>query len=217
MKPFFTLFFVVVSMTLGLAQTFSVSLLSDQVPLDGTNGMEIDLEVSNLTSDTIFIAWERTEVRMPEGWTSYICDPLFCLGPNVSSKVFSLVGNSSGTFSMHVNPTNVDYAILSIKFYDKKHPNDSIIGEYTFGQVTATDDLAVAPIEIYPNPATSFFQIENGEKVDLIEVFDLLGVKVLQSTPQRYVDVTTLKPGLYFVRLSDRNGKVLTTQRLHKN
>jgi len=218
MKQFFTLILVAFSITLGLAQTFSVSPLSEAKQLDGTNEVDIKLTVTNLTADTITLSWERTETKMPDGWTSYICDPAHCLGPSTSSEMFMLLPNATGVFSIHVTPTTTDdYAIVGIKLFPKGNPDQSITGEYTFGQVTGTNDLTVAPIAIYPNPATTFFSLENSQNVTSIEMFNLLGIKVLESTNTTSTDISHLKSGLYFVRLSDKTGSVLATQRLQKN
>jgi len=218
MKQIFTIFLAVFAMSFTYAQSFSVSSLSEQKNLDGTNELAIEVTIANLTSDTITIAWERTETRLPTGWADYICDPLHCFGPNTSSQMFMLAGNASGIFSMHCTPsTTDDYAILDIKFFPKGKPNQAITGTYTFGQVTGTDDLDIAPIALYPNPATNYFQVENGQKVASIEVFNLLGVKVLESTNTTNVNVSELKSGLYFVRLLNRAEKIITTQRLQKN
>jgi len=107
--------------------------------------------------------------------------------------------------------------VISIKFYETSNPDQSVTGVYTFGQVTGTEDLTTAPIELYPNPTTNYFQVENGQKVASVELFNLLGMKVLESTNTNYVDISSLKSGLYFVRLLDKKESVITTQRLQKN
>ncbi len=197
---------------------FAVDLITANTSLDGTNEIFVETTVTNPTSDTITIAWERTETRLPDNWSSYICDPSHCFGTNISSEMFTILPNTSGTFAVHCLPsTTDDYAILDIKFFPKGKPENSVTGTYTFGQVTGTNDLAVAPIALYPNPATNYFQVENGQKVASIEVFNLLGVKVLKSTNTTYVNVSELKSGLYFVRLLNRAEKIITTQRLQKN
>ncbi len=217
MKQIFTIFLAVFALSFSYAQSFSVSSLSEQINLDGTNEVAIEVTVQNLTSDTISISWERTETRLPDGWKNNICDPQKCYTGSSSSEMFTLPGNGSGTFSVHCTPTTVDYAIIDIKFFPTGQPDQAVTGTYTFGQVTGTNDLAVAPIALYPNPATNYFQVENGQKVNSIEMFNILGVKILESTDTDHVNVSQLKSGLYFVRLLDRTEKIITTQRLQKN
>jgi len=217
MKQFFTIIFAVFAMTQSFAQAFTVETLEHQMSLDGTNEVIMDVAISNTTTDTAFVTWERTIDRLPDGWATLICDLQKCFGPSKSTEMFFVPPNSSGTFQIHVTPSTVDYAVIHIKFYPTANPNQSVTGVYTFGQVTGTNDLIAAPIELYPNPATSYFQVENSQKVASVEVFNLLGVRVLESTDINNVDISTLKSGLYFVRLLDRTESVITTQRLQKN
>ena len=217
MKQIFTIVFVLFSMAQSFAQSFTVGSLEEQISLDGTKELIIDVNIANSTSDTVFVTWERTIVRLPDHWTNLICDLQKCYGPNTSTQMFFVPPNSNGDFQIHTTPTTVDYAIIKIKFYEASNPDQAVTGTYTFGQVTSTDDLAIAPIELYPNPATNYFQVDNGQKVNSVEIFNLLGVKVAESTNTQNVDVSSLKAGLYFVRLLDRTEKVITTQRLQKN
>ena len=218
MKQIFTMIFVVFAMNLSFAQSFTVETLERQMPLNGTNKLIMDIGISNSTSDTVFVTWERTLDRLPDGWVTNVCDLQQCYSPSTSSKEFFIAPNGSGNFQIDVTPsTTDDYAVISIKFYETSKPDQSVTGVYTFGQVTGTNELVSAPIELYPNPATHYFQVENGQKVASVELFNLLGVKVLESTNTNHVDISSLKSGLYFVRLLDNKESVITTQRLQKN
>lgn len=220
MKQLFTLVFLLLSLTFSFAQNlvFNASPVNDIVLLDGTNEIQIDVTVSNLSTDTISITWERTQTKLPSGWSNYICDPLHCFGPSTATQHFTLAGSASGIFSIHMTPNElIDYAVIDIKFFETGDPSKSISGSYTFGEIVGTNDFDIASIALYPNPAKSYVKVENGGKVESVEIFNLLGVKVLQSTNLDYIDVATLKSGLYLVRMTDKSGKVLTTQRLQKN
>jgi hypothetical protein len=62
-------------------------------------------------------------------------------------------------------------------------------------------------IRVYPNPVTSKAVIY-GSEVKLIEVFDIKGILQFQSYGQT-IDLTTLEPGLYLVRISTQSGIIV--------
>jgi hypothetical protein len=63
----------------------------------------------------------------------------------------------------------------------------------------------------YPNPCSDILRLS--KMADIVCVFDLSGSKVLEiSTPVNSIDVSTLKPGFYFVQTFEKN--ISTTLRI---
>ncbi|MBN2639925.1 MAG: T9SS type A sorting domain-containing protein [Bacteroidales bacterium] len=58
-------------------------------------------------------------------------------------------------------------------------------------------------IHIYPNPTLSIIKIQGFTKVALVSVYNLNGIKIIEKsiTPDELIDVSTLKPGIYLVRV----------------
>ena len=79
---------------------------------------------------------------------------------------------------------------------------------------------------IYPNPANSEFTIDITSDVDkdvIVEIYDVLGNKVIQQKHQIIIGDNTIKTtieqyktGMYFVRLIDADNNVLYTERVIK-
>ncbi len=80
--------------------------------------------------------------------------------------------------------------------------------------------------DLYPNPTSSEFSfdiIADADKNITVEVYDLLGKKVIQ---QKYfviagqssfkINIEQFKDGMYFIRLLDKDNSVLNTQRVIK-
>ncbi|HLG33502.1 MAG TPA: T9SS type A sorting domain-containing protein, partial [Bacteroidia bacterium] len=71
---------------------------------------------------------------------------------------------------------------------------------------------------IFPNPATSEIKIENAKsKIVLVEIYDVMGGKVFKSRilnpdSQISVDVSALKPGIYF--LTVKQNQSVTTRKI---
>lgn len=97
-----------------------------------------------------------------------------------------------------------------------------IVYKYTFtniqanhiirGNFTNTPAVGIEEAEntllIYPNPTTSQLNIE-GSNIELIEVYDMLGRKVLSTPYTQVLNVTTLANGFYTLRITTPMG-VLT-------
>ena len=61
---------------------------------------------------------------------------------------------------------------------------------------------------VYPNPTNGLLYIEN-ENVSKIEIFSLLGEKVLQPAIQQHsIDISTLPVGMYFTNLYTEKGLI---------
>ncbi len=58
-------------------------------------------------------------------------------------------------------------------------------------------------VEFYPNPASKVLnlKIDNNIKTFKVEITDVSGKHILNSENQSQIDITTLKPGVYFARV----------------
>ncbi len=226
MKQIFTLIFVLFSLSLLQAQGLSISPKSEFVPLDGTNEVIAHIKVTNSSGVDMGVTWVRTEENMPttpEQWQSQICDNLHCFSKTKSTYTFTAPADSTIDFSVHLTPPgelgNQPNPIVHIKMFPTDDESKAVNGTYVFGNPVAIPSIKEEHIRILPNPASTYFRVENGTQVEHIEMFNILGVKVLETNGMNnhYVDISSLKHGLYFVRFVGRDSKILTTQRLQKN
>jgi Secretion system C-terminal sorting domain len=75
-------------------------------------------------------------------------------------------------------------------------------------------------INVYPNPATDFISLTNdNSSVQRVMVYNLIGRLTktfeVEYEEQRFT-VSDLPDGLYLVRLMDKTGKIVVTQRINK-
>ena len=82
-----------------------------------------------------------------------------------------------------------------------------------WGQTSLTQDLeeneSTAVASIYPNPANATLTIV-GEGLKQIEITNMLGQRVATHQaegPQATIDISALPTGIYFVGITDENGK----------
>lgn len=75
--------------------------------------------------------------------------------------------------------------------------------------VLSIDDFKVNKLQVYPNPTQSSWNISTqSQKIEAIEVFDVLGKKVWSVSPnttETQIDGTNLKSGLYFAQIKTPN------------
>ena len=85
--------------------------------------------------------------------------------------------------------------------------NTAVHGNY---YLLSTDDFEKESITIYPNPAKKKLTINSKEwALEKIEVYSMLGSHVLEKTgldPNSSIDVSFLKPGIYFAQITIENG-----------
>lgn len=78
--------------------------------------------------------------------------------------------------------------------------------EYSTSFTASLGDALNNNIHIYPNPAQDFVFIDNASIDDNINVFNVVGKRVMSfkiETENQQVDITELKSGIYFLRLNN--------------
>jgi hypothetical protein len=90
---------------------------------------------------------------------------------------------------------------------------DSMTCYYPVG----TEELNNSSIELFPNPTTNELKIQNAEfRIETVEVYDALGQRVCSQLetkdfkPQTSVDISQLRPGIYFVTITDKEKNTVT-------
>lgn len=79
--------------------------------------------------------------------------------------------------------------------------------------ILSSDKFFDTEVSIYPNPSSSYFNIESQLSIDHLKVFNLLGQTIVDvKQPSRTIDVTGLNSGVYLVQLS--SGQQNVTKRL---
>lgn len=116
---------------------------------------------------------------------------------------------------------------------DGTMPNFAIRGAYAGGLVTSkffdytvgdactlgTDNFELASFKVYPNPTQDRWTVKTKtENISSIEVFNVLGKKVLSLAPnasEATINGSSLKTGLYFAQVKTANG--VSSLKLVKN
>ena len=86
-------------------------------------------------------------------------------------------------------------------------------------EATIEEEKTNKSVDVYPNPASSFFVVYNYNKDAAfnIDLIDMSGRTVKRSSTKGVatrVDVSGLSGGLYILKLTDANGKIIRTEKI---
>lgn len=116
--------------------------------------------------------------------------------------------------SMAVSSPNGDKVCFKSDF--GTGPNTSPSVAYIFvanlDPALSVSDNQLTDIKMYPNPANDFIEIESENNIKNITIYNIAGktIRVLKSnnSNKTRIDVTNLKAGLYYVKVSSEKGSV---------
>lgn len=177
--------------------------------------------MTNTTSADLELRWVRTVVSMPDDWDNYFCTvPGNCGLPTTDSLNFTLAPGELGDFQIHFAPNGVD-GTAEVKVDLVNNADNSIVETIIINVATtpvSVNELEEAQVSVFPNPTTSYFQIENGQKVDQITIYNILGKQVrFFENADNQLYVGDLTKGLYMVQLVDLDSNSTKTLTLKKN
>jgi hypothetical protein len=124
----------------------------------------------------------------------HVKDFTFNSGANTSIAIFARgIGNPTTapvdkkdyTWSAGDQETRIDYVILT---------NESTV---------SVNDVFSSNISIYPNPVNEFVRISSSEEVTGVEIYNLIGKKVISSSNlvNNKIDVSNLSKGVYVLKV----------------
>ena len=105
------------------------------------------------------------------------------------------------------NPLVNQTAVLQIGI-DGIENASVVIDDVVFGNYTmSTNDIYADPfaVKVYPNPASDYIEIGNVVHAFDVNIFNIVGQKILQAQDQKRIDISSLEKGLYFVEVSTEN------------
>ena len=235
----FTIFFSVLN-----AQNYSVTPnpASGTADLDNLATEPDDVVayayITNNTSDSIFLKWERIMNDKPGCWETAVCDPNLCYQPNKDTEEFGMAANQSNSdMLVHAypgkKPGGIDEngadpgdATVVLKITNLNDPSDTTIVTYhievagsPIGNCTVgLSELEFEALKIFPNPTLDFFRLTETQEIQQLVVYNILGNQVRQfqvSSNQNYY-IADLPNGVYLVGMIDRDFEIVKTVKLQK-
>ncbi len=182
-------------------------------------------KIKNLTNEPRTFKWTRTVLDISPDCKTQVCDRNYCYLASVSTKQFTMLAQEDSTLDVHLVSTDpivpaLCCAIVHLKVEEVGNPDNTLTGIYLFeGCTVGTSTVGAAPVRLFPNPATSFFSLENAENVATIRVFSMDGreVKQFETAPGGQYPIEELPIGTYILSVQNRNGEIIGALELRKN
>ncbi len=233
--------FITVFSAAVVAQNYTVTPnpASGSADLDNPATLPDDVvaeaHITNNTSDSLFLRWERIINDKPDSWETAVCDVNLCYFPTVSTKEFILPPNfADGQMLVHAypgkEPGGIDEngavpgtAHVKIKITNLNDAADSLITEYnitvTGSPITSISEVELKALKIFPNPASGYFRLTETQEIKALVVYNILGRKVrtFDVTSNQSYNISDLPNGVYLVGMIDGDQKTVKTLRMQKH
>ena len=156
--------------------------------------------------------WTNAGNSLLNGSAEYLSDPYLTPGPGLFKATFNLANGASGThyvtFALKDSATNWTKPITFV-----------VSKAWTTGvnNVNRNND----EVTLYPNPATDDLNVVFGanDGIKNIAVFNVIGKAIVVykvAGNSAKMDISRLPNGVYFLRMSDAKGQVVSTKRFTK-
>ncbi len=215
------------TLVVGENTAFGYAALDDPSTSPGDISVYVDLIPSGM--DTRAFVWERTNISLPTGWESAVCDNNLCYLPIVNTQEFNMIGGDTTDIILHIYPggtpgntTNATpgMAEVHIKVFERDNPSneENIIFFVTLDATTGTTQVEAQRLKVYPNPTKDVFRITENTLVKRVKVLNIIGKTALDRTIQNgeQLSVAHLRAGMYLVQMLDGENEVIKTVRLLK-
>lgn len=226
MKRILLCLFVLVIVSVEAIAQFEINPGTIALEGVGSNQIYIDILITNNNSEDKEIYWIfEPAASYPTSWQTQICDLKLCYdfdnlcsNPNLPNLIeagqevkFTLKVENVFGESLPVNGSS--YGIL--RLYDDPDKTNEVAST---SPLTSTVDLSNNDLVIYPNPTSEYFQLMNDASVSSISIYNIVGrlVKTFSHSNGMLHDVTSLRTGMYLVKLENNEGDILKSMRLSK-
>jgi len=178
---------------------FSISASGQSAPI-------ADFDCDTVSTNPCCLAFNDLSTNSPTSWTWSF--PGGTPSSSITQNPASVCYFAAGTYNVTLIVSNAAGTDTIIKVVNTTTCDcDSAVG--------LTDiKKEIIKLDIFPNPATSELTVRSSEsgdkKIELVEIYDVLGEKVKYLTPDpspagegsASIDVSELAPGIYFVQVT---------------
>ncbi|MEO6190661.1 MAG: T9SS type A sorting domain-containing protein [Saprospiraceae bacterium] len=179
--------------------------------------------VTNTSGKILKLLWKREDVMVTLGWEPSVCDSVQCYATFIkeSPTVNKIAVGGFMPADVHVYYDNIPgSAYIKLRVFEQDDTTSFIVIDYLFNKESVgTSNVKNIQLRMYPNPTTNSFSVEYNNGISRIELYSILGTKVLSfiTEPSKSYDIGSLEDGLYMVKFITTDGRPLRTLRLQKN
>jgi hypothetical protein len=234
MKKVFTFLSLLAAMSSGQSYAQSFTIAKDTAIVNGNSAIT---EYNNITipaGSAVGVQWAVISTTLPTDLmnTIGVCDNATCFGAadvwptnyRTSTYPAGATGDFHVTMDLSVIPVGGPY-ILRIRLRNAAITTDTAIQTYIINR-TATTSVnnvrSAGDVTLYPNPATSSLNVlfDAASDIKSIAVYNIIGKQVSLFRPTdnagASLNIENIPSGIYFVRLMNSHGDVVTTRKFTK-
>ncbi len=234
MKKVFTFLSLLAAMSAGnsYAQTFSIE--RDTTYINSNTTVNAPNNVIVPAGSPVNIQWAVISSTLPTDLmnTIGVCDNATCFGAadvwptnfRTSTYPAAATGDFHVTLDMSVIPVGGPY-VLRIRLRNSGGTGTDTIQTYVINRTATTSVNNVrgnGDVTLYPNPATSSLNVlfDAASDIKTIAVYNIIGKQVSLFRPTdnagASLNIENIPSGIYFVRLMNSHGDVVTTRKFTK-
>jgi hypothetical protein len=191
--------------------TFTYTLLSaDTIWGPAGNTLAIDVQLANSSANDALVLLRRMVNNMAPGWASSMCaDVCYSTTTDTATILIAAGDTQSFHFYFYTNAAGPDSSMARMRFRNVNNANNVFTRDY-FGITSPFSAITEAGfpsgrLNVFPNPASSQITVHAPAPITLLEITDVSGKRVLQSTSST-ADISLLPDGFYFIRAISANG-----------
>ena len=200
------------------AQSFTVTTENDTVFVNQLfEPIHIYATLKNNSSDTLVIDVIRIVNDTKPDWVNAMCVGDTCYYTITDSARTSLLPNEeisfrSGFFLLEETTTYIANSVFEFRDVNK---SEDIVSLSTFGVnvltiVSSNKEYLEQEVNIFPNPAGDYINIETSLNIERISIYNVNGVLIKSiSSYSNYIDVIDLAKGRYLLRIDTKDGVVV--------
>lgn len=215
------------------AQTFTMQ--HDTVKIAGSEFTEAYNYILNNSQSTIDAYWRIIDHNVPQSWKDNaefgLCDNVLCYtksvlaGSTQKTDTFGPGKNTLFKLQFDLKPALVAaapanspvYVTAEISSGNTVDTTTFIVYKWTTSVPKTQSFKEKDEVTIYPNPATTELNVTfNNANIKSVAVYNLLGKQMVSyktSGNSAKLDIDKIPSGIYFVRLMDGSGHVISTRR----
>lgn len=203
------------------AQSVSFSPGND---LYGTATLEnyniFQTDIQNLTDESLQLSWKFISDTTPEEWQISLCDNMNCYGFVPDNGIMNPIVDDYAFIKLDVNPGMLDgEGVLTFLIFETDDQTESHEIRFHISTIqVANENIPQVSVQIFPNPATDFVNIESSENKDLlVRLSDAFGKQIhnsiLTAGSEKSIETNHLSSGFYFLSLIT-DDKIIKTEKI---
>jgi hypothetical protein len=176
--------------------------------LSSTNITELNLD-NNPNLETVELSMSDIEIVHIQNGNNGLLAGTYILYGNDTARFNAFACNNLTC----VYVDNASDAIAGINDYEAWNvPNNNVFVETDQECQTlhVYSGKILNELKIYPNPVEAEFTIKTNERINKVEIFDLTGKKIITYENQNKFDISSLKKGVYLVKVKTNNYHITT-------